>query len=140
MDRNTTADNAVVLNNIVDENSTTAFSPIANSIAAVTMSLAKPFPNISKIEVFAEKNFRRWQERIYGVLDIYEVAWVLTNPKTNDNAIAWTHGNKVCRHFILSTLSNELFDVYCSCRTRHCGDPKNFLDSKKQRTSNILFF
>ena len=45
---------------------------------------------------------------------MHGVTWVLTDPKTNDNAIAWTHGNKVCRHSILSTLSNELFDIYCS--------------------------
>jgi hypothetical protein len=140
MDRNTTAYNAVVLNNIVDENSTTAISPITNSIATVIVSLAKPFPNISKIEVFAEENFRRWQERIYGVLDMYEVAWVFTNPKTNDNAIAWTHGNKVCRHSILCTLSNELFNVYCSCRTRHRGDLKNFLDSKNKEHLTSFFF
>jgi hypothetical protein len=54
MDGNTIADNVVVLNNVVDENSTTAISPIANSIVVVTVSLAKPFPNISKIDVFAE--------------------------------------------------------------------------------------
>ncbi|XP_060964774.1 uncharacterized protein LOC133033727 [Cannabis sativa] len=34
--------------------------------------------------------------------------------KTNTNVDAWTHANKVCRHTILSTLSNDLFDVYCS--------------------------
>jgi hypothetical protein len=44
---------------------------------------------------------------------MHEVVWVLTNPKTNDNAITWTHENKVRRHSILSTLSNELFNVYC---------------------------
>jgi hypothetical protein len=26
----------------------------------------------------------------------------------------WAQANKVCRHTILSTLSNDLFDVYCS--------------------------
>ena len=79
-----------------------------------TVSLAKPFPDISKIEVFSGENFRRWQERIFGVLDLHGVAWVLADPKDAENAEAWTHGNKVCRHSILSTLSNELFDVYCS--------------------------
>ncbi|KAG5238065.1 RNA-directed DNA polymerase [Salix suchowensis] len=70
----------------------------------------------SQIEVFSGKNFRRWQERIFGVLDLDGVAWVLADPKDAENAEAWTHGNKVCRHSILSTLSNELFDVYCSYR------------------------
>jgi len=27
---------------------------------------------------------------------------------------AWLYANKVCRHTIISTLSNELLDVYCS--------------------------
>ena len=89
-------------------------SPAANSTATDIMSLAKPFPDISKIEVFVGENFKRWQERNIDVLDMYRVVWVLIDIKTNDNAEAWTHVNKVWRHFILSTLSNELFDVYCS--------------------------
>ena len=31
----------------------------------------------------------------------------------------WNKANKVCRHTILSTLSNELYDVYCSYKTTH---------------------
>lgn len=27
--------------------------------------------------------------------------------------VAWTHANKICRHIIISTLYNNLFDVYC---------------------------
>ena len=30
------------------------------------------------------------------------------------NFEAWTYVNKVCRHTIITTLSNELFDVYCA--------------------------
>lgn len=41
------------------------------------------------------------------------MSWVLVDHKDNENTEAWTHGNKVCRHSILSTLYNELFDVYC---------------------------
>jgi hypothetical protein len=52
------------------------------------VSLAKPFLDISKIEFFGRENFRRWQERIFGVLDMHEVVWVLTDPKTNDNVEA----------------------------------------------------
>lgn len=78
------------------------------------MSLANSFPDISKIEFFIRENFRRWQERIFSVLVMHGVVWVLIDPKTHDNVKAWTYENKVCRHFILSTLSNKLFDVYCS--------------------------
>jgi hypothetical protein len=67
MDINTNADNTTTLNIDVVENST----------AAATMSLAESFLNISKIEFFVGENFTRWQERIFGVLDMHGVAWVL---------------------------------------------------------------
>ncbi|CAH9079575.1 unnamed protein product [Cuscuta epithymum] len=83
---------------------------------------AKPFPDISKIEVFSGANFKRWQERLFSTLDVHGVADVLTQSMpAKDNSPEgikllqqWTHANKVCRHTILSTLSNELFDVYCT--------------------------
>ncbi|XP_027362502.1 uncharacterized protein LOC113870101 [Abrus precatorius] len=58
-------------------------------------------------------------ERGYFVLDLHGVAHALTQQKLNSNATPklledWTSANKVCRHTILNTLSNELFDVYCS--------------------------
>ena len=85
--------------------------------AAITF--AKPFPDISKIELFAGQNFRRWQERLHTVLDMHGVASALTDPRPPSTATPkliqdWTYANKVCRHTIISTLSNELFDVYCS--------------------------
>ena len=72
----------------------------------------KPFPNISRIEVFSCQNFKRWKERIYSTLDMHGVAWLLSTENTLPNIETWTHGNKVCRHTILTTLSNEFFDVY----------------------------
>nr|TKS12362.1 hypothetical protein D5086_0000064820 [Populus alba] len=95
MDENTTFDNAATLNNAVFENSVVAISLVTNSVAAAIMSLAKLFPNILNIEVFAGENFRRWQERIFGVLDMYEIAWVHTDPMTNENVVPWTHENKL---------------------------------------------
>jgi hypothetical protein len=89
MDGNTTADNIVALDNVVIENSAVIISIVANfAAAAAIVSLAKPFLDISKIEFFGRENFRRWQERIFGVLDMHEVVWVLTDPKTNDNVEA----------------------------------------------------
>lgn len=35
----------------------------------------KPFPNISKIEIFSRKNFKRWQEIIFFVQDMHGVAY-----------------------------------------------------------------
>ncbi|CAH9088579.1 unnamed protein product, partial [Cuscuta europaea] len=82
---------------------------------------AKPFPDISKIEVFSGANFKRWQERLFSTLDMHGVADALTHAMPDDKSPEaikllqqWTYSNKVCRHTILSTLSNELFDVYCT--------------------------
>ncbi|KAI9075178.1 hypothetical protein K1719_042909 [Acacia pycnantha] len=76
------------------------------------------FSDTSKIEVFDGKNFKRWQERVYSVLDMHGVATALDEPlptPESDQAAkdAWTYANKVCRHTLISTLSNDLFDVYC---------------------------
>ena len=45
---------------------------------------------------------------------MHEVAWLLSTESSLPNSEAWTQANKVCRHTILTTLSNELFDVYCA--------------------------
>ena len=84
-----------------------------------SVTYAKPFPDVSKIEMFGGQNFKRWQERVFSVLDMHGVADALTDPKPDSSAGTkkideWTYANKVCRHTILTTLSNELFDVYCS--------------------------
>lgn len=89
------------------------------NLVVPTINYAKPFPDVSKIEVFAGQNFRRWQERISSTLDLHGVASALTNSKppsssTQKEVDTWEHANKVCRHTIMTTLSNELFDVYCS--------------------------
>ena len=45
---------------------------------------------------------------------MHGVTWLLSTENTFPNTEAWTHANKVCQHTILTTLSNELFDVYCA--------------------------
>ena len=45
---------------------------------------------------------------------MHGVAWLLSTEDTLPNSEAWIYANKVCRHTILTTLSNELFDVYCA--------------------------
>ena len=45
---------------------------------------------------------------------MHGVAWLLSIENTLPNSRTWTHADKVYRHIILTTLSNELFDVYCA--------------------------
>ncbi|XP_039140534.1 uncharacterized protein LOC120277756 [Dioscorea cayenensis subsp. rotundata] len=49
---------------------------------------------------------------------MHGVAYALINSKPLESSPKqlelWVHANKVCRHTIISTLSNELFDVYCA--------------------------
>ena len=62
----------------VHENSSTV-PPVTIPIA-LAISYAKPFSNISKFEVFNGHNFKRWQERIFSILDMHGVAFALINP------------------------------------------------------------
>ena len=53
------------------------------------------------------------------LLDMYKVGFALTTFKRDSSMPTkqiddWTHANKVCRHTLLSVLSNYLFDVYYS--------------------------
>jgi hypothetical protein len=57
MDKNITIDNVVALNIVVVENLATIISLIAYFIIVATVSLAKSFPDISIIEVFAGENY-----------------------------------------------------------------------------------
>ena len=41
---------------------------------------------------------------------------MLSTENTLPNSKVWTLTSKVCRHTILTTLSNELFDIYCACK------------------------
>jgi len=92
---------------------------MSNGASGTSTIFAKPFPNVSKIEVFSGQNFRCWQERVSTLLDMYGVASALMTSKPDTSTPVkqiedWIHANKVCRHTMLSALSNDLFDVYCS--------------------------
>ena len=92
-----------------------------STLVVVVLPLAKPFSDISKIEVFANENFKRWQERVLFFLDIHGVAYALTHTQlapTIDAKLqeSWQYANKICRHTILQMLSNELFHVHSSCK------------------------
>ena len=79
-------------------------------------SLVHTSPDTSKIYPFNETFFKRWQERVYFIIDVVNLGHILANPKpTNDfeDLSKWENGNKQVRYVILSTLTNKLFDVYC---------------------------
>jgi len=101
------------------DNNNNNFTILENQNSFGTQTVfAKPFPDVSKIEVFSGQNFWHWQERVSTLLDMYGVAMTLSSSKPNKSSGKqvehWTYENKVCRHTLLSTLSNDLFDVYCS--------------------------
>ncbi|KAF3638194.1 putative pre-mRNA-processing factor 6-like [Capsicum annuum] len=85
---------------------------------SVVLPYAKSFPDVSNIEIFANESFKRWKERI---LDVHGVAYALSQTQPgadgdNKDLESWQYANKVCRHTIVQTISNELFDMYCSCK------------------------
>ena len=72
-----TTTNGVNVAIVVHENSSTV--PLVTIPITPAISYAKPFPDISKFDVFNGHNFKRWQERIFSILDIHGVAFELTN-------------------------------------------------------------
>lgn len=49
---------------------------------SVVLPYAKPFPDVSNIEIFANKNFKRWQERVYSLLNVHGVAHAFLHPQS----------------------------------------------------------
>jgi len=68
-----------------NNNNNTCFTENPNTVSRTQTVFAKPFPNVSKIEVLFGQNFRRWQERVSTLLDMYGVATTLTSLKPNSN-------------------------------------------------------
>ena len=59
---------------------------------------------------------RDGKKRVYYAIDVVNLGNILTDlkPKSDsENLSKWVNGNKQVRHAILSTLTNELFDVHC---------------------------
>ena len=48
--------------------------------------LPRHFLDITRIEQFDGKNFRRWQERVYTILDLHGVADALTESAPSPDA------------------------------------------------------
>jgi len=85
---------------------TTNVSATPVSPVPIVLPYAKPFPDVSNIEIFANENFKRWQERVFSLLNVHDVAHALLHPQPCadvDNKIlkSWQYANKICRHTIL---------------------------------------
>ena len=79
-------------------------------------SLIHTHPDTSKINPFNGTFFKRWQERVFSTIDVVNLGHIFTDPKPEDGSHmlpTWETRNKQVSHAILSTLSNELFDIYC---------------------------
>ena len=61
--------------NIGDANSG---QPRVTVVVPGAVPIPIPFPDITKIEQFDGNNFRRWQERVYTVLDMHGAVDALT--------------------------------------------------------------
>ena len=93
--------------------------PDASNPMPPISTFVKLLPDVSKIEVFTGQNFCCWQEHVHILLDVHVVVFAFSTPKPDvvDDASQlqqWVQANKVCCHTLLSALSNDLFDVYCS--------------------------
>jgi len=62
-------------------------SKTSNVISTTQPILAKPFLDVSKIEVFTALNFWRWQKRVSTLLDMYEVGFALMTSKPNSSTV-----------------------------------------------------
>ena len=78
-------------------------------------SLVHTRPDTYKIDPFNGTFFKKWQEKVFLAIDVVNLGHILTDPKPKDNSEllpTWETRNKQVRHAILSTFTNELFDVY----------------------------
>ena len=79
-------------------------------------SLVHTCPDTFKIDPFNGAFFKRLQEKVFPTVDVVNLGHILTDPKPEDGSHllpTWEIGNKQVKHVILSSISNELFDIYC---------------------------
>ncbi|XP_052205575.1 uncharacterized protein LOC127810136 isoform X3 [Diospyros lotus] len=95
--------NAVVANHVIPRvvNHVGGSSAAPSVLASISpMQYVKPFPDVSKIELFDGNNFKRWQKRVHSILDVQSVAYALSESKPNEASVDaklldhWTYVNK----------------------------------------------
>ncbi|KAE8654544.1 ornithine aminotransferase [Hibiscus syriacus] len=104
--------------------------------AIMSTPLSKLIPNLSKLDAFDGKNYRRWSQRILIFFEQLDLDYVLLKPPPtmpptpttgndadavlNDDALATTAAvvatyekdNKTVRGHLLNHMSNKLFDMF----------------------------
>ena len=59
-------------------------------------SLIHTYPDTSKIDLFNGSLFKRWQERVFFVIDVVDLEHILTDPKPENGSHllpTWETGN-----------------------------------------------
>ncbi|RVW88077.1 Retrovirus-related Pol polyprotein from transposon TNT 1-94 [Vitis vinifera] len=68
-------------------------------------SLVHTRPDTFKIDPFNGIFFKRWQEKVFSIIDVVNLGHILTDPKPEDGSHllpTWETGNKQVRHAILT--------------------------------------
>ena len=114
-------------------------------MATITVN---PTTELSKIAPFAGQNFKRWKQKISFALQTLKVFYILSDSFTVDpaNETEFRDANN-CKHYILNTLSNELYDIYVSYESAKdiwtALEKKYVLEdagSKKHAIANFLHY
>ncbi|XP_074573356.1 uncharacterized protein LOC141829732 [Curcuma longa] len=96
-------------------------------------------PHGEKPEKFNGADFKRWQQKMLFYLTTLNLVRFLREdpPAATEGSKAacdaWSHGDFLCRNYILNALDNTLYNVYCSLETA-----KSLWESleKKYKTEN----
>lgn len=67
-----------------NSNSKTNTHATPTTPVSLVLLYTKPFPE-PNIEIFANKNFKRWPERVFSLLDVHGVAYALLYPQPDAN-------------------------------------------------------
>ncbi|XP_068483448.1 uncharacterized protein [Phaseolus vulgaris] len=94
----------------------------SNVVFTTQTIFAKPFLDVSKIEVFTGQNFRRWQERVSTLLDMYKVALALTTSKPTQPRLRnkLTIGSMQIRYVV--TLYSNAKDIWDSLILKYTAE------------------
>ena len=76
-------------------------------------------------ENFDGQHFKRWKQKMFFYLTTLKVAYVINQPRPSgllepELSIIrqkWDEDDYLCKNYILSALSNQLYDLYCEYDT-----------------------